>query len=88
MGSFSHQQLVQLQNYYGVVLCRSSTESGDPFFHYVMADKENIEKMHQDHQTGKEVDFASYGEILISGWGENPTPEYERLITDYFDAQQ
>lgn len=73
-----------LQSNYGVVLCHSCTESGEPFFHYVMGDKNGIEQMHRDYQSGKDVDFSTYGEIVLSGWGEKPTPEYELILNALF----
>ena len=69
---------------YNVVLCTAKAANGEAFFHYLMADKPNIEKMHRDQEAGKEVDFTSYGEILLSGWGEKPAPEYEMIISEYF----
>ena len=75
-----------LQTNYGVVLCTSETTKGEPFFHYVMADKKNIDKMQRDYSAGAQVDFSSYGEILLSGWGEKPAPEYELIISEYFQT--
>jgi hypothetical protein len=84
MSKLTFQDKVMLESHYGVVLCSSKTKEGEPFFHYVMADRKNIEQMHKDYAEGKEVDFASYGEILLSGWGEKPEAEYEQIISEYF----
>jgi hypothetical protein len=82
--ALTHKDKVILQNNDGVMLCKSHTPEGQPFFHYVLADKKNIEQMDRDKESGKVVDFSSYGEILLSGWGEKPTPEYEMIISEYF----
>jgi hypothetical protein len=84
MAHLSFQEKLKLQTHLGVVLCNSSTPQGEPFFHYVMTDKQGIEKMNRDYEQGAQVDFASYGEILLSGWGESPAPEYEMIISEYF----
>lgn len=84
MSNISFQNKVMLESNYGVVLCRSCTESGKPFFHYVMADKKGIGQMRRDYQSGKVIDFSSYGEIVLSGWGENPSPEYDLMLGELF----
>ena len=82
----SFQDKLMLQNNYGVVLCKSTAPNGEPFFHYVMADKKNIDQMQRDYESGADVDFSSYGEILLSGWGEKPSPEYEMIMSEYFET--
>jgi len=84
MARLSFQDKLMLQKNYGVVLCSSKTKEGEPFFHYVMADRDSIEKMQDDYEAGAEVDFSTYGEILLSGWGDKPEPEYEQIISEYF----
>lgn len=84
MGFFSFQDKLKLETNYGVVLCKSHTAEGKPFFHYVMAHPKKIEKMQRDYQSGVHVDFEEYGEILLSGWGESPPPEYDMIIEEYF----
>lgn len=82
--ALSHKDKITLQHSDGVMLCRSRTDDGQPFFHYVLADKKHIEQMYRDKEAGIPVDFTQYGEILLSGWGEKPTPEYELIISEYF----
>lgn len=86
MAHLTFQDKLMLQTNYGVVLCSSSTATGEPFFHYVMADKKHIDQMNRDYENGTEVDFTAYGEILLSGWGETPPPEYELIISEYFQT--
>lgn len=87
MSHLTFKDKLMLQTNHGVVLCVSSTATGEPFFHYVMADKKNIEKMQRDHELGAYADFTSYGEILLSGWGESPPPEYELIMSEYFQTE-
>jgi len=84
----SFQEKLMIQTSYGVVLCTSETARGEPFFHYVMADKKNIDRMQRDQASGAPVNFSSYGEILLSGWGEKPAPEYELIISEYFQSDE
>ncbi|MDX2074775.1 MAG: hypothetical protein SFX19_10520 [Alphaproteobacteria bacterium] len=84
MSNLSFQEKLVLENNYGVVLCNSSTEEGEPFFHYVMADRKHIEQMHRDYESGAKVDFSAYGDIILSGWGKTPPLEYEMIISEYF----
>lgn len=86
MSHLSFQDKLMLQSHYGVVLCTSSTETGEPFFHYVMADRKHIEKLQREYEKGSVVDFTAYGEILLSGWGETPPPEYELIMSEYFQT--
>lgn len=79
MSTLSFQQQLMLGTHYGIVLLRAVAD-GRAFFHYIMSDRKAIEQIRRDYETGKErVDYASYGEILYSGWGE-PTPEEEAMV--------
>lgn len=80
MPNISFQEIVKLGSRYGVVLCRSVTGTGEPFFHYIMAKKSQIDQMHRDYAEQKDVNFANYGEVIHSGWGKNPSSEDERII--------
>lgn len=84
MPNMSFQEIVKLGSHYGVVLCRSVTKTGEPFFHYIKAKKPQIEQMHRDYAAQKEVDFFIYGEVILSGWGKNPSADEERIIKEKF----
>lgn len=73
MMSFS--EIVKIGNNKAVVLCRGVTDSGEKFFHFILSDKSNIQKMQRDFMDKKEVDFTNYGKIIYSGWGADPTDE-------------
>lgn len=88
MNALSFQDIVKIGSNHAIVLCRSTTDSGEMFFHYIKSDKKNIEQMHHDYNEKKEVDFSSYGEIIHSGWGKNPTKEDERVIHEKFPEEQ
>ena len=76
----SFQEIVKIGSNKAVMLCRGENDSGKLFFHYIKADRQHIEQMHHDYAEKKMVDFSCYGEILHSGWGENPSEEDERII--------
>ena len=86
MSSLLFQDIIKIGAHQVVVLCRAATSSGERFFHYIQTDKRNIELMHRDYNEQREVDFSSYGEIIHSGWGENPTQEDERAMRDSFSC--
>jgi len=83
MATLSHQQKVLLSNHYGIVLCHAKDEKNQPLFHYVMAEKGEMERLYRDYDLGTPLDFTSYGQILYSGWGE-PTEEEADMVKKAF----
>lgn len=86
MTSLSFQDIVRIGSGHGIVLCRSVSGDGQPFFHYVKAKRMAIEQMHRDYAAKKVVDFASYGEIVHSGWGANPSEDDIQFIRNKFPS--
>jgi len=84
MPNISFQEIIKLESRYGIVLCRSVSKTGEPFFHYIMAKKQQIEQMHRDYAARKDIDFFAYGEVVHSGWGKNPSAEDEHIIKQKF----
>lgn len=84
MTHLSFKDKLVLQDNYGVVLCKSHTKTGQQFFHYVMADKKNIDRLARANENNDFVDFSDFGEIILSGWGEKPSQEHEFIISEYF----
>lgn len=80
MSALSFQEIVKIGDGKAVMLCRGKNDAGKLFFHYIEADRKHIEQMHCDYAENKNVDFSGYGEILHSGWGENPSEEDEHVI--------
>lgn len=83
MNILSFQDIIKLETHYGIMLCRSETASGEHFFHYIITNRCKIEQMHHDYTTNKDVDFTSYGRIIHSGWGENPSAEDLEIIEKF-----
>ena len=54
-------------------------DDGKPAWHYVFVDKLKQPLFLEAVESGT-VDCAQFGEILESGWGENPNPEITRSI--------
>lgn len=73
MSGLTFQQKLLLQNRYGVVLCHSATQSGEAFYHFIKADSKNTDKLLKAQGSGGIVDFTAYGEIVLSGWGSEPS---------------
>ncbi|MBD0391543.1 hypothetical protein IC220_03615 [Wolbachia endosymbiont of Pentalonia nigronervosa] len=58
-------------------------DRGRSAWHYVLVDKEKREMFLAKSRTGS-MDVADYGEILHSGWGENPPQEVVDKINEEF----
>ncbi len=58
-------------------------DRGKPAWHYVLIDKDKKEMFLAKSRTGA-MDVADYGEILYSGWGEDPPQEIKDKITEEF----
>lgn len=84
----SFQEIVKIGHNKAIVLCRGVSETGECFFHYIKTDKSNLQKMQRDFAEKKEVDFSEYGEIIHSGWGENPSPADEQLVSKTISASE
>ncbi|MDD9331292.1 MAG: hypothetical protein PV340_01305 [Wolbachia sp.] len=58
-------------------------DRGKSAWHYVLVDKEKREMFLAKSRTGS-MDVADYGEIIHSGWGENPPQEIVDKINEEF----
>jgi len=58
-------------------------DRGRSAWHYVLVDKDKREMFLAKSRTGS-MDVADYGEILRSGWGENPPQEVIDKINEEF----
>ncbi|QKX01376.1 hypothetical protein GOY13_00045 [Wolbachia endosymbiont of Cruorifilaria tuberocauda] len=58
-------------------------DRGISAWHYILVDKDKKEIFLVKSRTGS-MDVADYGEILYSGWGENPPQEIVDKINDEF----
>ena len=58
-----------------------------PAWHYVLLvdDEDTIKAFHEKVKAGT-VDVADYGEVLKSGWGENPPNEIKDWIDENYDS--
>ena len=83
--ALSFQQKLIFSTNRAVTLCRGADKAGQAFFHYIVVDRRGFETMQRDYNTGKVVDFKSYGDIVHSGWGE-PTDEDQALANQLANA--
>lgn len=60
-------------------------DKGRPAWHYVLVDKHKREMFLAKSKSGS-MDVALYGDILYSGWGENPPEDIVQKIKDEFGA--
>ena len=64
------------------------TEKGRPAWHYVLLvdDEETIEKFKETVKSGK-LDVADYGQVLFSGWGEDPPNDITEKIHKKYNVK-
>ncbi|ABD45073.1 hypothetical protein ECHLIB_0544 [Ehrlichia chaffeensis str. Liberty] len=60
-------------------------DNGRAAWHYVLVDKPKREMFLAKSRSGS-IDVALYGQILYSGWGENPPEDIVKKIEDEFGA--
>ncbi|WP_339048306.1 hypothetical protein [Candidatus Mesenet endosymbiont of Phosphuga atrata] len=60
-------------------------DRGRPAWHYVLVDKDKKEMFLAKSRTGS-IDVALYGQILHSGWGEDPPQDIVDKINKEFDG--
>ena len=58
-------------------------DNGRSAWHYVLVDKNKREMFLAKSRSGS-IDVALYGQILYSGWGENPPKDIVKKIEDEF----
>ncbi|OWZ24931.1 hypothetical protein [Wolbachia endosymbiont of Wuchereria bancrofti] len=58
-------------------------DRGRSAWHYVLVDKDKREMFLAKSRTGS-MDVADYGEVLYSGWGEDPSQEIVDKINEEF----
>ncbi len=58
-------------------------DRGKPAWHYVLVDKDKKEMFLAKSKTGS-IDVALYGQILYSGWGEDPPQDIMDKISNEF----
>jgi hypothetical protein len=59
-------------------------DRGKAAWHYVLVDKAKKE-MFLAAARGGSLDVADYGEVLYSGWGQDPPPEIKQKIDDEYN---
>ena len=60
-------------------------KDGDkPAWHFILVDKVKEDDFNAKVATGT-IDVADYGQIICSGWGENPPAEKKKWVGDRFD---
>ncbi len=59
---------------------------GKPVWHYVLLadDEETIREFHEKTKQGSHLDVINYGQILKSGWGQEPPEETKKWIKEHY----
>ena len=87
-----HGERCQLQGDYkwldrtllgGLLYCVRGKDKGKPAWHYVLVDEEKEEAFKEKVKTGS-VDVADYGEVIKSGWGEDPPESVKNMMSKRF----
>lgn len=58
---------------------------GKPFWAYMAMQPSGYEAYHAKVSAGESVDLTVYGEVLQSGWGEEPPEEIRQKMADEYD---
>ena len=58
---------------------------GKPVWHYVLLadDEETIKEFHEKIKQGS-LDVINYGQVLKSGWGQEPPEETKKWIKEHY----
>ncbi len=83
MHELNYSQKLDLERNDGVVLLTGENESGQDFYAYILMEKEQVEQMMRDADNGTEVDFTSYGEVILSGIGDILEEDIEYMEETY-----
>ncbi len=59
-------------------------DHGNLAFHYVEVDRLYINKFRQITKSGGSLDVATYGTVILSGWGAHPAPEIIKEIDERY----
>jgi len=59
-------------------------EDGIATWYYVKIDNNKFSLYEQRMKRGEEIDVYDYGQVLYSGWGENPPEEITQKILEIY----
>ena len=83
VNNMSRAEQVRRKRSQNVFLVRGK-DRGRPAWHYVLVDNNKRELFLAATRSGA-LDVADYGEILESGWGEDPPESVVKRVTDEFN---
>ncbi len=69
----------------GKIIKVTGEAKGRPVWHYVLVDEETIKEFFDKMKEGN-FDVADYGQVLKSGWGQEPPEEVQEWIKEHFQA--
>lgn len=80
--------LMKQDNYMGGELCFlvRGRDNEQPAWHYVLVERALLQIFCRKTKGGQ-VEIAEYGQVLKSGWGQNPPAEDIHLVEDKFDPK-
>ena len=84
MQALSFALIEQLKTKDAIVLQRAMNEEGECFFLYLKTDKKGIDRLFQAYENRSTITFSEYGEIIASGWGNDPPEDTHTKILNLF----
>lgn len=73
-------QKIALQKKYGIVLLRALDADNFPVWAYLKTGLQGVEKLQELYHGKKSVHFADYGELIVSGYGEEPPEAVREMV--------
>ncbi len=68
-------QKLKFQTHNAAVVVNACDENSRKFYHIIKMNEAGMRKLDEDVKKKRKADFKEYGEILFSGWGEEPSAE-------------
>lgn len=80
--SFADKALKNSGTPINLIRCKDS--NGIDCYFFVMCDQVKVKQVMKDAEQGR-VDLDSYGRVLESGWGKNPSEEVKKIMRDKYN---
>jgi hypothetical protein len=80
----THLQKLQLANGVGIVLMNVNDSHGRRGYVYMMCNREQVIELTRVINRGESFLISDYGDIICSGLGEDPSPEHQAYMEDWY----
>jgi len=67
-------------------LCCGTTSNGEPFFAYLNIPPSKYVDYKSKQENGESIDLAEFGDIICTGWGEEPSADIKKEVEETYGA--